>query len=86
MVQTAARKRKRPAGATKERVAQSAKLASGRGGAGVGVKRQIEVSAATMQRTVRGRYEWRDGQLGQGGADAAARAQRQRGEDYDDGG
>ena len=81
------RKRAAKAGGMRERnVAQRTKLERGASGGQVGVKRQIEVGAATIQRTVRGRYEWRDGQLGQGGATAAARAQRLRGEDYDDGG
>ena len=81
------RKRAARAGSAKERnVAQRTKMERGTSGGQVGVKRQIEVGAATIQRTVRGRYEWRDGQLGQGGATDAARAQRLRGADYDDGG
>ena len=50
--------------------------------------RQIEVGAATIQRTVGGRYEWRDAQLREARADdgEAQQAARTRGATYDDGG
>ena len=55
MVQTAAKKRKRPTATNEGRVPHSKKLARGNGGQ-VGVKRQIEVSAATIQRTAQCEY------------------------------
>ena len=63
--------------------------ARGQGDGGrVKVARQIEVGAATIQRTVGGRYEWRDAQLRAARADdgEAQQAARTRGATYDDGG
>ena len=62
--------------------------ARGQGDGGrVKVARQIEVGAATIQRTVGGRYEWRDAQLRvRADDDEAQRAARTRGATYDDGG